>query len=137
MFIYSLESILIISTSLFVIDLSNLNVFVTFIPATISLSHEYSSKLSADKNISTRDVLAVSSVVTYKPSGLKYTFTSLSISFSTSHVDFIALACIVASFMILGDNSCYFFMLLLYVCDTSRFIFSSSAAVMGGCKLRP
>ena len=79
-------------TSLLVIDLRSLNVFETFIPAIISESHDYLSKLSDERYISMSDVRAVSSVTIYIPLGLKYMFTSLSISLSTSNVDFMALA---------------------------------------------
>ena len=44
-----------------------------------------------------RDVLAVSSVTIYIPSGLKYIFTSFRISFSTSNVDLKAEAWIVTN----------------------------------------
>ena len=96
---YSFVSILIIRTSLFDIDLRSLNVFETFIPATISDSQLYSSKLSDAKYISTSDVLAVSKVTIYIPSGLKYMLTSFNISLRTSKVDFIAEACTVANFI--------------------------------------
>ena len=74
--------------------------FDMLMPASISSVHEYSSKLSADKYISISDVRAVSSVTMYIPSGLKYMFTSLSISLRTSNVDLNALAWIVNSFSI-------------------------------------
>jgi len=71
MFMYSLQFMDMINTSLLVMVFNNLYTFVMFTPVSISLSHEYSSKFSAGKHMSMREVLAVSRVTRYIPLGLK------------------------------------------------------------------